>query len=109
MPHLRVKIQRQKLTALYAAYNMLAEAYEPDDEHEALLYEHICELWEYLSRVIGRGNESNTLKLTSVQALAFCQLWNMEEAPDHYVGTTINRIVADIDRIRKSPANKASE
>lgn len=74
---IRLRISHQRLEALHEICTEMLEEFKPDSSHRQLLHEYMQELHHRLREMLGRNQDLYTLLLTSPEAVAFYQLWNM--------------------------------
>lgn len=71
--------------------------------HYDLLREHVADLAAKLDKMIDRGSANYRLKFTSLQALAFMQLWVNEPLPQTGAEYLIQDIISILDKSSKRP------
>lgn len=100
---LRIKLSRLQVESLYSLYNHFYTEYNPEGEHEKLLYEHLLEMHFKLQGLFNKHQGTYTLPLTATEAIAFFQTWNTIEVHDKLADVTTRNIIALIDKKAKAP------
>ena len=101
---IKVTIDVKKIETLAGIYEAACAGFEPENEHEHLLFEHVKLMHVKLFDKLRLEQNKYTLTLTSVEALAFVQFWQiipLALAPYH--ATIINRLFGEIDKKVKQP------
>lgn len=96
-----IRLQYADINALYLAL-MDKTIKCADHAHTAILKEHQAELITKFYRMLERGNLRYMLRLTSLQSLAFMQIWVGSPLPP-YAYRQINQVIAHIDQASKRP------
>lgn len=101
---IRKTLTHDRFQSLYSAYNIICEQFNPENDHEELLYEHAQALRIRLAQMSFIQQKQYTISMDSCEALAFMQLWNMtgtRSASLHHLAIT--SIIELIDQKSKQP------
>lgn len=90
--------------ALAAASRMLIGVYEPENDHEKLLYEHLVEMTHMMEEKLRKEQVQYSMKLTAPASLAFYQIWQQcNQYTDTYSQVIILETIKQIDKTSKAP------
>jgi hypothetical protein len=100
----KIPLSHDRLEAVSFQYSQLLQAYQPENDHDRLLFECMIELSEKIGKTLLRDQGKYTLTLTSREALAFYQLWNQVDlSHDPYSRVIINSMIAEIHKASIDP------
>jgi hypothetical protein len=98
--NIRLRINRQRTEALHEICDEMLEEFKPVDAHHQLLKEYLSELREKLTAMLVRDQDLYTLMLTSAEALAFYQLWNLLDiSHDKYATIIVDGLMRKMSRL----------
>lgn len=101
---IRKALTHDRFQALYSAYNVISEQFNPENDHEELLYEHVQAFRLRLAQMAIFQQKQYTITMDSCEALAFMQLWNMTGTnPATLQHLAITSITELIDKKSKQP------
>lgn len=96
----RVRISHDRLEALHQLCTEMKNEFTPENEHGRLLKEYMLELEHRLKNMADRNQERYTLNLTSAEAIAFYQLWNMLDIRyDKYANVIVGNLIDKMSAI----------
>lgn len=92
-----IRISNQRLEALLDVCNVVLGNFFPIDDHQSLLREYLRELQHKLLSMAKKEQELYTLTLSSTEAMAFYQLWQvMNIKHDKYATVIVSTMLAKI-------------
>lgn len=101
---INLTLPKAQFFALAVVHAELVRAYEADDAHEALLYEHIVELNAMFQEKVRKEQRNYSIRLSSPQVLAFVQIWQQcRLIADQFTDVILNEVLQDIDKRSKAP------
>lgn len=74
---IKIRVTGDRLEALHNLCIEMKDDFKPNTEHGILLKEYMLELEHRLQKMVQRRQERYTLNLSTTEAIAFYQLWNM--------------------------------
>jgi hypothetical protein len=98
-----IKINRERLEALYALYDWLISVYETEDENEFLLFAHLVAMYNKVEHVLQKNFRTTRLVFNEPEAVAFCMVWskwNLDH--DRYGKVVAHDLVSKIDKFRNN-------
>jgi len=91
---IRVRVSHQRIEALHEVCGNMIEDFAPGNEHQRLLYEYMQELHHRLRGMLREEQYMHTLVLTSSEAAAFYQLWQMLDIrKDKYATIIVDSLI----------------
>jgi len=109
---IKIKLTISELRELLKVYGKYIPLYEPANEHEDLLFEHMVFQYYHLLRIYNRVAPAATAKkrytwnLHSRDALAFYQVWQtvdlLADSSDSYASVIVCNVIAAIDHYSKT-------
>ncbi|MBS1740705.1 MAG: hypothetical protein JST88_09210 [Bacteroidetes bacterium] len=106
---IKIKLTRHRVEALYMGYQrIMAEAAgNLCDDHEQLLLELAITMRHRLADMLKSDREKYTIVLTSVEALAFVQLWAaVPTERGSLICVTVASFIEQIDKMSSESALK---
>lgn len=94
----KIRINRDRLDALYNVCDDMLQQLKPENEHEKLMREYLGELHHMLQKKLQREQHLYTLNMSRTEAIAFRQLWSMLNIQhDKYASIIVRSILTQID------------
>lgn len=101
---IKIKMNHNRLEALGQQYELLTDSYEPENAHEHLLFECLVLMRDKIEKMLRAAQLKYTLTLSSLEALAFFQVWNMVDTSHHvYADIVICNIIEVIHKASIDP------
>lgn len=95
---IRIRLTYQEVEQLHDCH--LWKELQGSDPHTLLLHEHCRELTLRLEKLVDKQCKRYTMSFTSLQALAFLQLWTDQELPRTPAAIAILQIIEFIDQAK---------
>jgi len=95
-----LRLNYERLEAMYNTCSSMAEDFTPAEEHEYLLLTHLQELKRKMAAMLQRNQGIYTLSLTAPEALAFKQVWQIcGRYQDRYTQVVVGSLVKKVNDI----------
>lgn len=102
-----LRLNYERLDAMYKACSSMAEDFTPTEEHEYLLLTHLLEMKRKMEAMLLRNQGLYTLNLTAPEALAFKQVWEIcGRYQDRYTQVVVGSLVKKVTEMN---ADKIAE
>lgn len=93
-----LRLNYERLDAMYHACSSMAEDFVPAEEHEYLLLTHLMDLKRKMENMLQRNQGLYTLNLTAPEALAFKQVWQIcGRYQDRYTQVVVGALVKKVN------------
>ncbi|OJW78570.1 MAG: hypothetical protein BGO69_00865 [Bacteroidetes bacterium 46-16] len=106
-----LRLNYERLDAMYHACSGMAEDFIPSEEHEYLLLTHLMALERKMEQMLERNQAMYTLNLSAPEALAFKQVWQIcGRYQDRYTQVVVGALVKKVNEMNAdniaAPAKK---